>query len=149
MDDKQKEKYISLVNDLYFRFQNNEEIKQRFKNENVYNEFLKSLKIFYENRNYIEATSLSYNIDSIINILNHLNQLTEDSSSILVHNVQVIQYANQLISACDELFPISKENVIPETEFLKRYNDLLNNLSSNPEDSNLILKTKTEQKEFR
>jgi hypothetical protein len=149
MDGRQQEKYISLVDTLYFRFQSSSEIKQNFKNENIYNKFVKSLKILYENKNFEGYIKVTENIETILYVLNQLNHLTKDSSSIYLNNIQVIQNANQLIEICNNLFLSNIDTVISEEEFSQRYDNLLKRLNLNPENSNLILKTKSEQKEFR
>jgi hypothetical protein len=148
LENKKIQEYIHLINDLYFRFQNNKEIKKRFNNDDIYNKFIEALHIFYNNRNVKDSSGLFYNIDEVNNILRELNRLTKDATSISAYNVQVIQYANQLISACNELFNENDEEV-SEEEFINRYDHLLNLLNDSAEKSNLILYTKIDKQPFK
>jgi hypothetical protein len=150
LENKKKQEYIQLINDLYFRFQNNEEIKKRFNNDDVYNKLIKALHTFYYNRNIKDSLKLSNNIDAVNNIFRELNNFTKDASSISVHNVQVIQYSNQLISACDELLNKNEnDEEFSEEEFINRYEHLVTLLNDSAEKSNLILYTKTDKQPFK
>jgi hypothetical protein len=119
-----KDKFFRLIDNLFNRFKNNDGIKERFHNEKIYHELLNSLEVLYINRskaNDAEALGFKNNLDYIIDTLESLSTLTEDLASISTNNVQVVQNANKLIYAIEELFPKDKNNnIIKDEQVVKK-----------------------------
>ncbi|MDY0328571.1 MAG: DUF6161 domain-containing protein [Arcobacteraceae bacterium] len=144
------EKFLSLINDLYSRFKDNNGIKTHFRNDVIYKKLLNSLEKLWHNRlNYAssikEYLAFSDNYKTIMDILNKLEILTQNFSHIQSEHIQVIEYSNKLISCLDEIL---KVNIITEEEFAKRYDKLVSLLNTEDKKSNLILQSRVTKKQF-